>query len=57
LSPALYDAPGPLFADVKVSTERHETVLPPRDGTYLKHRFRNALLGDAETGILAGRKS
>ncbi len=57
LSMALYDAPGPLFADVKVSTERHETVLPPRDGTYLKHRFRAALLGDAENGALAGRKS
>jgi thiamine pyrophosphate-dependent acetolactate synthase large subunit-like protein len=57
LSVALYDAPGPLFADVKVSTERHETVLPPRDGTYLKHRFRAALLGDAENGALAGRKS
>ncbi len=56
LSATLYDAPGPLFADVKVSTERHETVLPPRDGTYLKHRFRRALLGDAETGTLAGRK-
>ena len=57
LSVALYDAPGPLFADVKVSTERHDTVLPPRDGTYLKHRFRAALLGDAESGALTGRKS
>ena len=53
----LYEAPGPLFADIKVSTERHETVLPPRDGTYLKHRFRRALLGDAQIGDLAGRKS
>lgn len=42
---SVYEAPGPLFADVKVSAERHETVLPPRDGTYLKHRFRRALLG------------
>jgi thiamine pyrophosphate-dependent acetolactate synthase large subunit-like protein len=57
LSAALYDAPGPLFAAVKVSTERQETVLPPRDGTYLKHRFRAALLGDAGNGALAGRKS
>ncbi len=48
LCAVLYDAPGPLFADVKVSAARHETVLPPRDGTYLKHRFRRALLGDAE---------
>jgi thiamine pyrophosphate-dependent acetolactate synthase large subunit-like protein len=57
LSLALYDAPGPLFADVKVSAERHETVLPPRDGTYLKHRFRAALLGDAGNGALGGRNS
>ena len=57
LSTVLYDAPGPLFADIKVSTERHETVLPPRDGTYLKHRFRRALLGDVEGGALAGRDS
>lgn len=48
LCASLYEAPGPLFADVKVSAERHDTVLPPRDGTYLKHRFRGALLGDAE---------
>jgi thiamine pyrophosphate-dependent acetolactate synthase large subunit-like protein len=57
LCASLYNAPGPLFADVKVSSERHETVLPPRDGTYLKHRFRRALLGDAESGSLAGRKT
>ena len=57
LSTVLYDAPGPLFADIKVSTEPHETVLPPRDGTYLKHRFRRALLGDVEEGALAGRNS
>ena len=57
LSTALYDAPGPLFADVKVSTERHETVLPPRDGTYLKHRFRAALLGDGGNGAPVGGKS
>lgn len=44
----LYAAPGPLFADIKVSATRHATVLPPRDGTYLKHRFRRALLGDVD---------
>jgi thiamine pyrophosphate-dependent acetolactate synthase large subunit-like protein len=55
LSAALYEAEGPLFADVKVSTERHPTVLPPRDGTYLKHRFRQALLGDVEKGTLTER--
>lgn len=57
LSAAVYEVPGPLFADIKVSTKRHETVLPPRDGTYLKHRFRHALLGDVEKGALAGPKS
>ena len=57
LSVAIYEAPGPLLAAVKVSTEHHETVLPPRDGTYLKHRFRTALLGGAEQGALAGRKT
>jgi len=48
LCASIYEAPGPLFADVKVSAERQETVLPPRDGTYLKHRFRRALLGDTD---------
>jgi thiamine pyrophosphate-dependent acetolactate synthase large subunit-like protein len=57
LCASLYTTAGPLFADIKVSSERHETVLPPRDGTYLKHRFRRALLGDAEEGSLAGRAS
>ena len=57
LSAAIYEAPGPLLAAVKVSSERHETVLPPRDGTYLKHRFRTALLGCAEQGAPAGRES
>ena len=57
LSVAIYEAQGPLFADVKVSTQRHETVLPPRDGTYLKHRFRAALLGGAEEGAPRGRKT
>ena len=57
LSAAIYDAPGPLFADVKVSIRRHETVLPPRDGTYLKHRFRAALLGDADTGAPVAKKT
>ncbi len=57
LCASLYSTRGPLFASVKVSGDRHETVLPPRDGTYLKHRFRRALLGDAEKGSLAGRTS
>lgn len=36
---------GVLFAVVKVSPEELPRVLPPRDGTYLTHRIREALLG------------
>jgi thiamine pyrophosphate-dependent acetolactate synthase large subunit-like protein len=36
---------GPLFFQVKVAVESPAPVLPPRDGAYLKHRFREALLG------------
>ena len=41
----LYDAPGPVFADIRVSNDPVPMILPPRDGTYLKHRFRESLLG------------
>lgn len=34
-----------LFAVVKVSPEELPRVLPPRDGAYLTHRLRTALLG------------
>ena len=44
--PKIYGA-GPVFVDVKVTTERDALVLPPRDGTLLKLRFRQALLGEA----------
>ena len=36
---------GPLFAQVKVDPEKLSLVLPPREGAYLKNRFRIALLG------------
>jgi thiamine pyrophosphate-dependent acetolactate synthase large subunit-like protein len=36
---------GTLFAQVKVSSEKLPLVLPPREGAYLKNRFRIALLG------------
>jgi thiamine pyrophosphate-dependent acetolactate synthase large subunit-like protein len=48
--PVLLAAPGPVFANIKVSAERPPMVLPPRDGTYLKHRFRIAVLGSAAAG-------
>lgn len=45
LAVAAYRAPGPLFGLVKISTEPNPTSLPPRDGPYLRGRFREALLG------------
>jgi thiamine pyrophosphate-dependent acetolactate synthase large subunit-like protein len=42
---ALRTATGPVFVAFKVSAARDPLVLPPRDGAYLKHRFREALLG------------
>jgi thiamine pyrophosphate-dependent acetolactate synthase large subunit-like protein len=45
LARRLFTAPGPLLAQVKVSAETPALVLPPRDGPYLRSRFREALLG------------
>ena len=39
---------GPVFVAIKVSTDKTPLVLPRRDGTALKHRFREALLGSEE---------
>ena len=42
--PAVYgDAPGPVFVAVKVGTAPQALVLPPRDGSLLKNRFRGHL--------------
>ena len=46
--PRLLSEPGPIFAGIKVSTVEGPLVLPTRDGTALKHRFREALLGTEE---------
>ena len=43
----LFTAAGPAFLLVKVREESPPLVLPPRDGAYLKARFREALLGQA----------
>ena len=43
----VHAAPGPICAVVKVSPAVDTPVLPPRDGHYLKDRFRQALLGTA----------
>jgi len=45
--PLFYRKAGPVFISIKVTTQTSPNVLPPRDGTYLKHRFREALLGKA----------
>ncbi len=37
--------PGLAFVDIKVTTVTAPLILPPRDGTLLKNRFREALLG------------
>jgi len=47
LVPLLHQAPGPLFATIKVTPERPPFVLPSNDGVYIKNRFREALLGSA----------
>jgi len=36
---------GPLFAQVKIDAEKLPLVLPPRDATHIKNRFRIAVLG------------
>ncbi len=41
----LHTLQGPWLAQVKVAADKLPLVLPPRDGTYLKNRFREALLG------------
>ena len=51
LQKAIHQQSGPHFAVVKVDAEKIPLVLPPREGTLLKARFRRALLGakaDAE---------
>jgi thiamine pyrophosphate-dependent acetolactate synthase large subunit-like protein len=53
--PAIRARPGPVFFDIKVRAEELPFVLPPRDGAYLKDRFRAALLGEeAATGAGLG---
>jgi len=45
--PLVHEAPGPVFLTVKVHARPLPRVLSPRDGAYLKDRFRQALLGPA----------
>ncbi|MBJ27049.1 MAG: aldehyde dehydrogenase [Rhodospirillaceae bacterium] len=43
---SLHLSEGPKLAVIKVSNTQDPLVLPPRDGSYLKDRFRSALLGE-----------
>ncbi len=45
--PAILERPGPYLAVVKVHAKPTPRVAVPSDGTWTKHRFRKALLGDA----------
>ncbi len=42
----VHSGTGPLFAQIKVATDKVPLVLPPRDATHLKNRFRETLLGE-----------
>jgi hypothetical protein len=42
----LLGAAGPVIVVAKIGAEPAPLVLPPRDGPYLKDRFRQALLGE-----------
>tara|TARA_R110002096_G_scaffold90764_2_gene205670 strand:- start:1192 stop:1788 length:597 start_codon:yes stop_codon:yes gene_type:complete len=46
LRTAIYTAEGPLFAVIKVSSDMPPVVMPIRDGSIGKARFREALLGE-----------
>ena len=44
--PLLYDTKGPVFVAVKVNTDAVPMTLPMRDGTAIRARFRESVLGD-----------
>ena len=45
LATIIHRTTGPVFAQVKVLAEKPPLVLPPKDGAFLKSRFREALGG------------
>lgn len=47
LAGAVYQAPGPFFATIKVTPDPTAIELAPRDGPALRDRFRLAVLGEA----------
>ena len=42
---ATRETAGPLLAVCKIAIDKPPLAMPPRDGSYLKDRFRTALLG------------
>ena len=48
---AIHGKSGPNFFAVKVIAEKLPLVLPPREGTLLKARFRRAVLGDSADSV------
>lgn len=46
--PQIQKKVGPFFVNIKVRAEDLPLVLPPKDGAYLKDRFRLALLGETK---------
>ena len=49
--PTIGSSPGPLLYVAKVRAEPLPFALPPKDGAYLKDRFRHALLGAGATAF------
>ena len=47
--PVIRTSPGPVLCVAKVRAESLSFALPPKDGAYLKDRFRRALLGEDAT--------
>ena len=43
--PRMYNARGPVFMDLKVNANRYPLSIRLRDGTHIKNRFRESLLG------------
>ncbi len=46
--PKIYSAEGPVFLNLKVDDAKLPMVLPERDGTWLKSRFRKAVVGSLD---------
>ena len=51
----IHHQPGPILYAIKVRAEPLPFVMPPKDGAYLKDRFRLALLGPDAVAAVPGR--